>query len=218
MPKKKLLHFKENLSFPFLFQPKYPEIKDGFHLKGRWKEDFFGSNTSITLELGCGKGEYTVTFAKMHPNMNFIGIDIKGARLWKGCMLVQEAGLTNVAFIRTLINHLEQLFAPGEISEIWITFPDPQKKKEKKRLTSPHFLSRYARILEPEGIIHLKTDDEDLFHYTLDVVRNFGSKILWYTDDLYHSGISGKVAYVRTFYENIWLDQGKKICYLQFKI
>lgn len=218
MPKKKLIHFQENLSFPYLFQPSYHELPTGFHLKESWKKEYFKNIHPVTLELGCGKGEYTIGLAAGNPAKNFIGIDLKGARLWRGCKCVEEQGLTNVAFIRSRIDHIEHFFGKNEISEIWITFPDPQRGKARKRLTSPVFLDRYKKILCSDNMVHLKTDDQPLYEYTLEVVKEQGYEIVFSTDDLYNSGFAGDASRFRTFYESMWLEKGKNICYLQFKI
>ena len=217
--KKKLIHFQENLTFPFLFQLKYIELQKGFSLKGCWNENFFGNENPLILELGCGKGEYTVGLAQAYPEKNFIGIDIKGARLWRGCRTVKDKNLGNVAFIRSMVDQIESYFSPGEVSEIWITFPDPQPGKERKRLSCPRFLEIYRKIMNPDGIIRLKTDEREFYNYTLGVIRDHGLKPGFATDDLYHSdhsAITDDVIKVRTYYENIWLDLGKKICYLRF--
>lgn len=218
MAKKKLIHFEENLSFPHLFQPKYHDLIPVFFMKGKWHSDFFHNDLPLVVEFGCGKGEYTVGLANAYPQKNFIGIDLKGARLWRGCKTVAEQKLKNVGFIRTLVDHSERIFSPGEVSEIWITFPDPQPKKERRRLTAPVFLKKYRNILTPDGIIHLKTDDQDLYQYTLDVVKDFGHQLLWSSNDLYKSGIAEDVISIRTFYEKMWLEMGKKICYLKFRL
>jgi len=218
VPKKKLIHFKENLTFPFLFQYRYHELGNGFPLKGCWKEKFFQNSNPVILELGCGKGEYTVGLAKAHPEKNFIGMDIKGARLWRGCHTVKQDNLGNVAFIRSMIDHIEHYFTRDEISEIWITFPDPHPGKERKRLTSPRFIEKFQKIMKPGGIIHLKTDDMNLVDYTSGVIEKCGHKEILTIRDLYNSGTGGDVVNVQTYYENIWLQEGKKICYLQFSI
>ncbi|MFC2102469.1 tRNA (guanosine(46)-N7)-methyltransferase TrmB [Bacteroidota bacterium] len=217
MAKKKLIHFTENLSFPHLFQPRYPDLHPEFWLRGRWGADFFKNDQPITLELGCGKGEYTIGLARENKRRNFIGIDIKGARLWRGCKTVEEESLGNVAFIRSRADHIEQFFQPGEVSEIWITFPDPQAGKERKRLTAPVFINRYQRILKPGGTVHLKTDDLDFFSYTKEILKDYPVEILLETEDLYHAYKSEPVAQIQTHYESIWLEQGKKIAYLRFQ-
>lgn len=220
MGKNKLARFEENLTFPNLFQVSYEDLKNNqFELKGRWHEQFFGNENTIVLELGCGKGEYTVALARKYPSKNFIGIDIKGARLWRGCKTSNEEGMKNVAFIRTRIQLIEQFFAPGEVSEIWVTFPDPQPKKPNKRLTSERFLSYYKNILRPDSTIHLKTDSYELYDYTLNEVIPQGNyQVVFATDDLYGTPCDLEVCEVRTFYESMFLKEGKKITYIQFKI
>jgi tRNA (guanine-N7-)-methyltransferase len=218
VPKKKLIHFTENLSFPHLFQPRYQELLPEFRLKGRWGAEFFRNDHPITLELGCGKGEYTVALARKYSERNFIGIDIKGARLWRGSKTVAEERLQNAAFIRSHVNNLPLLFGPGEVAELWITFPDPQPKHERKRLTSPAFVSRYRKVLPPGGVVHLKTDNPEFYRYTLDVIRGLSLQQIWATEDLYGSGTIHDVASVRTFYEEKWLELNKKIMYIRFVI
>lgn len=217
MPKKKLIHFAENLTFPFLFQPPYQTLEQGFFMKGKWNSSFFQNDHKITVELGCGKGEYTVALAKLYPGRNFIGVDIKGARLWRGCRSVIGEGLSNVAFIRTRVDHIVKFFEPSEVGEIWITFPDPQTGKERKRLTSPRFMEYYRNILPDDGIIHLKTDNVMFFEYTLQVIRELGMNLIWATSDLYRSGCTDDVMAVQTHYEKIWLAEGKNIHYLRCK-
>ena len=216
MPKKKLIHFRENLAFPHLFQFRYHELQKGFPLQGIWNPAFFQNSNPIILELGCGKGEYTIGLARAYPSQNFIGMDIKGARLWRGCKTAVEENPRNVAFIRSLVDHIEKYFSADEVSEIWITFPDPQPKREKKRLTSTNFLARYKNVLKQNGIIHLKTDDNEFFDYTLDVIESSGFSLLWSTRDLYRTGTSDDVIKFQTFYEKIWLGSGRKISYLRF--
>ena len=220
MGKNKLARFEENLTFSNLFQVSYEDLKDNkFELKGRWHEQFFCNNNPIVLELGCGKGEYTVALARKYPEKNFIGIDIKGARLWRGCKTSNEEGMKNVAFIRTRIQLIEQFFAAGEVSEIWVTFPDPQPKKPNKRLTSERFLSYYKNILRHDSTIHLKTDSYELYDYTLNEVIPQGNyQVVFATDDLYGTPCDLEVCEVRTFYESMFLKEGKKITYIQFKI
>jgi tRNA (guanine-N7-)-methyltransferase len=216
--KKKLIHFQENLTFPHLFQPCFSEIERSFRLSSCWGKDFFFNTNPIILELGCGKGEYTVGLAERYPEKNFIGIDFKGARLWRGSKTVKEKEMKNVAFIRTQVDHINKFFGPGEVSEIWITFPDPQPGKERKRLTAPVFLDRYKILLGPDGIIHLKTDDVDFYNYTLEIISLHHHTILFSTNELYQSGFSEDVSSIRTYYENMWLEIGKKICYIKFKL
>ncbi len=218
MAKKKLIHFQENLTFPHLLQPAYNDLFTGFALRGKWHEQFFGNDHPIIVELGCGKGEYTVGLADRYHDKNYVGIDWKGARLWRGSKTVSECGMKNVGFVRAMIDHVEQIFAPSEISEIWITFPDPQLGKERLRLTSPVFLAKFRNILGPEGIIHLKTDDPFFFNYTLDVIREQGHQLLYSTDDLYNSGNTEDAVSIQTYYENRWLGIGKKICYLRYQL
>jgi tRNA (guanine-N7-)-methyltransferase len=216
--KKKLIHFQENLTFPHLFQPGYKEVQSGFHLRSKWDHAFFKNQNPVVIELGCGKGEYTVGLAAKYPKKNFIGIDFKGSRLWRGCKTVSEQGLKNVAFVRTRVDYLENLFGPREISEIWITFPDPQPGKERKRLTAPLFLNKYKTILTNDGIIHLKTDNQFFFDYSLEIVNEFKHHLLFATEDLYHSGLQEDVIQIQTYYEDIWLKEGKKILYMKFSL
>ncbi len=214
------MRFAENLTFGNLFQLYYEDLINGFPLKGKWSEEFFKNKHPIVLELGCGKGEYTTGLAERHPDINYIGTDIKGARLWRGLKTSQEKELVNTAFIRTRINLIEHCFGRNEVSEIWITFPDPQPReiKTKKRLTSPQFIERYRHFLKPDGIIHLKTDNIIFFEYTQDVIRDSGHELLYTNYDVYGSGLDTEVTQIQTFYENIWLNHGTKIKYLKFKL
>lgn len=217
--KRKLQRFAENETFDHFFQPAFDELKKGFEYRGRWSE-YFGNNNPIVLELGCGKGDYVVHLARKHPNVNYIGVDIKGARMWKGAKTAQEEQLSHLAFIRTRIENIQYFFAPGEVQEIWITFPDPQPRKPKtqKRLTSPVMLNRYSQILHPEHIIHLKTDSRLLYDFTLEVIQTDQHQLLEETSDLYRSNIEGDPIEVQTFYENIWLSEGLKINYITFQL
>ena len=216
----KLERFEENKSFPNLFQPFFGEIVNSFPLKGKWNSDFFKNDNPIVLELGCGKGEYTVGLGRKYPNKNFIGIDQKGARLWRGCKTSIDNEMKNVAFMRMQIELIEYCFEKDEISEIWITFPEPQpqKAKAKKRFTSPHFNKRYANILKDDGIIHLKTDNTDFYDYSLEVVQEHNHNLLFKSADLYEEFPEIEVASIQTFYEGMWLAQGLKIKYLQYRL
>ncbi len=214
----KLQRFAENLTFPNLFQVGFEQLEqEGFALKSKWAEHF-GNGNPITLELGCGKGDYTLALARIHPERNYIGVDIKGARLWRGAKTAVEEPLTNVAFIRTRIELIDRFFAPGEVSEIWITFCDPQLKKPNKRLTAPRFLDTYSRFLAPQSVMHLKTDSQELYDYTLnEVLPTRNVEIIASTDNLYNSGYEGEAKLTQTFYERMFLAEGKPITYIQWR-
>ncbi|MBQ9417380.1 MAG: tRNA (guanosine(46)-N7)-methyltransferase TrmB [Bacteroidales bacterium] len=214
----KLQRFAENLTFPNLFQVGFGELSEqGFALRGRWGEHF-GNAHPITLELGCGKGDYTLALARIHPERNYIGVDIKGARLWRGAKTALEEPLPNVAFIRTRIEMVDCFFAAGEVDEIWLTFCDPQPKKPNKRLTSPRFLDTYARFLAPGSTLHLKTDSQELYDYTLnEVLPTCEAEVLFSTSDLYHSDYEGEAKLTQTYYESLFLAQGKPITYIQWQ-
>ncbi len=217
--KNKLAKFEEMKGFEHVVQAPYKAIKNNdFHLKGRWRENFFGNNNPIILELGCGKGEYSVEMAEKHPDKNFLGVDIKGARLWKGAKIAQEKGLGNVGFLRTNIEIIGQFFGPEEVDEIWLTFPDPQMKKTRKRLTSTIFLKKYMPFLKKEGIIHLKTDSQFQYSYTCALAHLNGFEILAETDNLYQSDIQNNTLRIKTFYEKQWLSRGIPIKYLAFRL
>lgn len=219
MGKNKLKKFGEMETFSNVFQYPYSVLmQQGFPLKGKWHSDFFGNGNPIVLELGCGKGEYTVGLAKRFPDRNFIGVDIKGARMWTGAKQAVADNMPNVAFVRTNIELIASFFAPGEVSEIWITFPDPQMKKTNKRLTSVRFLNLYRRILEPGGIINLKTDSPFLYTYTRELARLNGLPVEVDTDDLYASGMADDILEIRTFYEQQWLARGLTIKYLRWRL
>ena len=183
MTKNKLKKYSEVAEFSNVIQPSFDDLKKEFSLKGSWSVKYFKNNNPLILELGCGKGEYTIHLAEKNPNCNFIGLDIKGARLWAGGQIALEKELPNVAFIRTDISRIDKLFAEGEVNEIWITFPDPQPKKKqiKKRLTNPRFLYKYNGFLKKGGLIHLKTDNVDFFDYSLEVIDEFECKLLTFT-------------------------------------
>ncbi len=218
--KNKLKRFRENETFPNVVQPKREEIVSGsFSHKGRWAE-FFGNDHPLILELGCGKGEYTLSLAGLHPENNYIGIDIKGARLWRGAKTAMEEDMTNVAFLRTQIDLIDQLFASGEVSEIWITFPDPQikYKRTKHRLTNLEFLEKYSNILKEDGTVHLKTDSEFMHGYTLGILHASGMNVLYANHDVYRNeGSPPEVLNIQTFYEKQYLEMGKAITYLKFR-
>lgn len=221
MSKNKLEKFAENETFPNFFQPSYSEVKeDGFPLKGKWGEDFFKNDNPIVLELGCGRGEYTVGMAELFPEKNFIGIDRKGARMWKGCKASIDNNLKNVAFLRMQINNITNYFQENEISEIWITFPDPQPKRSKvnKRLTSPLFLDFYRTILKTGGIVHLKTDDDSLYAYTLEVIQELGEELIESQENIYASNDIEDILKIETYYEKMWKEEGKSIKYIKFKL
>lgn len=217
--KNKLKRFRENETFPNVIQPTRDEIIDGLSLKGQWRS-FFKNNNPILLELGCGKGEYTIALARQNPNFNYIGIDIKGARFWRGAKTALKENLTNVAFLRTQIELIDLCFGENEINEIWITFPDPQIKfkRMKHRLTNPGFLRKYQHILTPEGVIHLKTDSKFLHGYTLGLLQEGNHEILYTHHNIYKNPSAPEEAtLIKTFYENQFLEKDKAITYLQFR-
>ncbi len=189
-----------------------------FKYKEKWSETFFGNNHPVILELGCGKGEYTVKLAKHYPEINFIGVDIKGSRMWKGATQAKNEGLTNVGFLRTNIENIRMFFGEGEVAEIWLTFPDPQMKKARKRLTATNFISNYRQIMVPNGIIHLKSDSNFMYRYTEAMVAENKFEVIRQTDDLYHSEILDDVLSIQTFYEKQWLDRGLTIKYIAFRL
>lgn len=217
--KDKLRKFRENESFGCLYQPATEELlwRD-YKLKGHWGEQVFKNSNPIVIELGCGRGEYTIALSKMFREINFIGIDIKGARLWKGARTAHTEQLPNVAFIRTRIEFIESLFAKDEISQIWITFPDPQIKRAKKRLTGSLFLKRYFSLLKGDGVVNLKTDSRFLHEYTLALVRENNLSLIEANNDIYGSGRADSILSIKTFYEAHYLEQGFPIAYIAFKI
>lgn len=217
MAKNKLKKFAEMREFGCVLQyPREELLRSGFPHAGKWNEELFAVSAPIVVELGCGRGEYTVALAKSDPNRNFIGVDIKGARMWAGAREVEENGMSNAKFLRCEIENIDNFFATSEVDEVWITFPDPQMKKSRKRLTSTRFLSLYRKILKPGGIINLKTDSPFLFEYTRRLVVENGLKVLAQTDDLYDSGLVDPVTAIKTYYEQQWLARGKKIKLISF--
>jgi tRNA (guanine-N7-)-methyltransferase len=222
MAKKKLERFAAIKTFPNVFEFHYAGLAEGFPLKGKWHSDFFKNDKPLVLELGCGKGEYTVGMAARAREVNFVGVDLKGNRIWVGANQAIEEGLHNVAFIRTRIDFITSCFAPGEVDEIWITFPDPQlqKTRERKRLTSMRFIDRYAQFLKPGGLIHLKTDSKPFFDYTLEVIAQNKFTLLDQTDDLYAQPEvrPAELTDIKTHYEGLFSARGFKICYLKFQL
>jgi tRNA (guanine-N7-)-methyltransferase len=221
LAKNKLAHWTELKGFDHVIDPSFEEsFRNDHSLKGKWRSEWFGNDNPLILELGCGKGEYTVGLAGKYPERNFIGIDIKGARMWRGAKDSHAKQLPNAAFLRTRIEFTGAFFAPGEVDEVWLTFPDPQpkRKKEKKRLPSPFFLNLYRQYLKDNGIVHLKTDNRELYDYTLSVVRANGLEIVTSVTDLYAEMPDDPMLSIRTHYEEIFLKQGIPITYLSFRL
>lgn len=221
MSKGKLAKFADMEQFENVFQYPYSVVENvPFGMKGKWGEMYFHNDHPIVLELGCGKGEYTVELAKLYPQVNFIGVDIKGARMWTGAKRALEEKLGNVAFLRTNIEVIDSFFSEDEVREIWLTFSDPQMKRPRKRLTSTFFLQRYRSFLVDGGIIHLKTDSNFLFSYTTCLVEENQLPLLFHTEDLYHhSGIdedTRKILSIQTYYESMWIERGLNIKYMKF--
>lgn len=220
--KNKLKRFRENETFANVFQPTREElVNQNYVLKGNWNNTFFKNNNPLVLELGCGKGEYSVALAQKYPNKNFIGIDIKGARFWRGAKTAIEENIPNVAFIRTQIELIDYVFANNEVDEIWITFPDPQikYKRTKHRMTNSVFLRKYKKILKKEGIVNLKTDSEFMHGYTLGLLHGEGHEVIYANHDVYkQEGSPTEVTSIQTFYESQYLEHNKPITYIRFKI
>lgn len=220
--KNKLKRFRENETFLNVVQPTREEVVEGtFKYKGKWNKEFFKNQKPIVLELGCGKGEYSVSLAREYPEKNFLGIDIKGARFWRGAKTALEEDLNNVGFLRSQIELVDDLFSENEIAEIWITFPDPQikYKRTKHRMTNSRFLQKYKKILSDDGVVNLKTDSEFMHGYTLGLLHGEGHEILHANHDVYKNVYSPKeVVGIQTFYEKQYLEQGKPITYIQFRI
>ena len=218
MGKNKLAKFADMELFPHVFQVSSHEVLAGkeFANKGKWNAMYFKNNHPIVLELGCGKGEYTVGLANLFPEKNFIGVDIKGARMWTGAKDSFERGMCNVAFLRTNIEMIHHFFAKDEISEIWLTFPDPQMKKVTKRLTATNFMKLYQQVMKEEGMIHLKTDSNFMYTYTCEMAAANSFPVVFSTDDLYASTINDPILGIKTYYEQQWLERGLTIKYMQF--
>jgi tRNA (guanine-N7-)-methyltransferase len=219
--KNKHKKFAENETFDIMVQaPRADLLLNGLKYKGKWHQHFFNNDNPIVLELGCGKGEYTVGLAEKFPNKNFIGIDIKGARMWRGARTATDNKMTNVGFLRTKIEYLNSCFAKGEVSELWITFPDPQIKyrRRKKRLTAPDMLEVYRDILSDKGVIFLKTDSQFLHGYTLGIIEGFGHELLDSSYDIDRQKPNDKLLQIRTNYEEIFRDKGMTITYIKFKL
>ena len=219
MGKNKLKRFEEIKTFEKVFQPVIDFHSPDHELKGKWNEKVFFNDHPIVLELGCGRGEYTIGMAQKYPEKNFIGIDIKGARLWRGAKTAHENNIPNAAFLRIRIELIEKFFAENEISEIWLTFPDPQlrESKENKRLSSPHFLEKYKRMFGKKGLLHLKTDSKELFDFTSDILKNEKGILKLFTNNLYDSKTVYVDLLIQTTYEKIFLKAGKTICYLCYE-
>lgn len=232
MSKGKLQKFAEMETFKNVFQYPYGVISEvPFEMKGHWREQYFHNNNPIVLELGCGKGEYTVGLARVYPNINFIGVDIKGARIYTGAKQALEEGLENVAFLRTSIEIIDRFFSEDEVQEIWLTFSDPQMKNVHKRLTSTFFMNRYRRFLIEGGIVHLKTDSNFLFTYTTYMVNVNKLPVLFRTEDLYGNELgeesvaeaqmddkTREILGIHTYYENQWIERGLNIKYMKFQL
>ncbi len=221
MGKDKLKRFRELETLSRVFQPEFQEVyQKDFWLKGRWRQEVFKNENPLVLELGCGKGEYTTGLARMNPGRNYMGLDIKGARLWRGVKQVNEEGMKNVAFLRTRIDFINSFFTAGEVDEIWVTFPDPQEKKrrKKKRLTGAAFLNRYRHIIKDQGVIHLKTDNGGLYTYTLELAKYNNLQIDRHTDDLYSTDWDDETVSIQTYYESRFRAEGSSIHFIQFRL
>ena len=223
MGKGKLAKFADMENYANVFQYPYSVVEQvPFDMKGHWRDEYFHNNNPIVLELGCGKGEYTVELARLMPDVNFIGVDIKGARMWTGATQALQEGLKNVAFLRTNIEVIDRFFTPDEVQEIWLTFSDPQMKNPRKRLSSTYFLERYRHFLSDGGTIHLKTDSRFLFTYTRLMAEHNRLPVLFCTDDLYHAdGLDAdtrRILSIQTYYESMWIARGLAIKYIKFQL
>lgn len=206
--------------YPNVFQPTFEELKSGFSIQGKWRSEVFKNDNPLVVELGCGKGEYSLGLAKKYTEKNFLGIDVKGARMWKGASDANNEGISNVAFLRTRIEFIEYCFAKSEVDEIWITFPDPQikKKRAKNRLTHPVFLERYSNILQDKGLIHLKTDSQFLHGYTLGIIEGYQYHLEDAEHDIYNAVLQRENMEIKTHYEQLFLEKNMPITYLRFRL
>lgn len=218
----KLEKFADLASFENCFTLFFENISKGFQLKGKWKENYFKNTNPLVLELGCGKGEYTVGLSSANPQKNYIGVDIKGNRIWTGAKQCLDAKLTNAAFLRTRIDFIEHCFASEEVDEIWITFPDPQPQstRARKRLTHPMFTNRYKKILKKGGLVHLKTDSTSLYEYTLETIAENNFNLIWHTNNLYKDCPANRqeLITIKTYYEKLFTEKGEDIKYIAFQI
>lgn len=218
----KLEKFADFERFENCFAFAFEQIPQGFPIKGKWHEDIFKNQHPLILELGCGKGEYTVGLGEANPGKNYIGVDVKGNRIWTGAKYALDHKLNNIAFLRTRIDFIEHCFSEGEVDEIWITFPDPQpqKPRARKRLTNQRFLDRYKKIIKPKGIVHLKTDSTSLYEYTLEVIQENKHELIWHTDDLYMNCPADRkeLITIKTYYENLFHSKGEDIKYIAFRL
>jgi tRNA (guanine-N7-)-methyltransferase len=218
----KLEKFAELETFTNCYKFFFDNLQEGFALKGRWQGEQFHNTNPLLLELGCGKGEYTIGLARHHPEKNYIGVDIKGNRIWTGAKQAIEQKLSNVAFLRTRIDFIDHCFEAGEVDEIWITFPDPQPQstRARSRLTHPLFINRYKKFLKPGGLVHLKTDSTSLYEYTLEVINALKLPLVWHTNDLYKNCPTDRqeLVSIKTYYEKLFTDKGEDIKYICFKL
>jgi len=218
----KLQKFADIERFENCFAFFYEQKEQGFPIKGNWRGNFFKNVNPLVLELGCGKGEYTVGLGEANKNKNYVGVDLKGNRIWTGAKYALDHKLSNIAFLRTRIDFIDYCFEKDEVDEIWITFPDPQpqKPRARKRLTNERFLARYKKIIKPNGIVHLKTDSTSLYEYTLEVIARDKHELIWHTNDLYKNCPTdrGELTSIKTYYEKLFTAKGEDIKYICFKL
>ncbi len=215
------MRFQELGTLDRVFEPPYQEVlRKDYRFKGKWNNEVFRKNAPLILELGCGKGEYTVGLARINPGCNYLGLDIKGARIWTGAKVANDEGLTNVVFLRTRIDFILSFFTKDEVDELWITFPDPYEKRrrKKKRLTGAYFLNMYRQFLKDNGVIHLKTDNSLLYRYTLELARYNDLVIERHSDNIYQEGWDDEVDSIQSYYENIFLSEGASINFIRFRL